>query len=109
MKTIAFICDNCGTVNTDEYIFSVIVEQPDLYKDAYTYSTNQKNEQNKYHCCLECYRRYVTDLLKGIDKGKDGEEYNAMYKIYAKKLFENVYRKALLRGNSKNKWNKKLL
>lgn len=115
MKTEAFICDDCNGVFLESDVCAVIVEQPDLFKEVFTYratipykkGVTVENKPDRYdiHFCLHCYAQSVTDLLKGINRHTETgqKDYDYYFKLYRQKFYERLHTKTFLRSHAANR------
>jgi len=111
MKVTAYLCDcGCNNVFLDKDTVGLIVKSPELFNDHKTeYDITNNIDKTVLHFSMSCHRKCVTDLLKGINRAKDEAEYTYNYKLYSTKFYERIYKNSLLRNNTGNKRNKKLL
>jgi hypothetical protein len=111
METTAYICDCCNTVFLEEYTVGLIVKPPELFneKGKNEYDITNNLDKTNIHFSLSCHRKHVTDLLKGIDRSKDENEYKYSYNLYSNKFYERIYHNTILRNHTGNKRTKKLL
>lgn len=112
MKTTAYICDcGCNNVYLEKDSVGLIVKQPELFagNDKREYEITNNVDKTHLHFSMSCHRKSVTDLLKGIDRSKNENEYTYHFKLYSNKFYERIYTTSLLRNNSNGKRSKKLL
>jgi len=93
MRIMAFRCDYCGGVYDSNHVSGLIVHEPNLLCNDYTFTLEGKAEKVDCHFCMVCHNRHVATPAASVKRNNDQDEYTIHYEALQRNFFLLVYRK----------------